>query len=52
MQYVVEPGDSLGALAEATGVTVQDIVNGNCLTDADTLFIGQTIYLPRSPVSG
>ena len=52
VQYTVEGGDSIGALAEATGVTIQDIVNGNCLADPDTLFSGQVIYLPRSPISG
>lgn len=50
--YTIEGGDSLGALADATGVTVQDIVNANCLSDPDTLYTGQTIYLPRSPISG
>jgi hypothetical protein len=52
VQYTVESGDSLGALAEATQSTVSDIANGNCMADADTLFVGQTIYLPRSPISG
>lgn len=50
-QYTIEGGDSIGALAEATGVTIQDIVNANCLSDPDTLFSGQVIYLPRSPIS-
>lgn len=52
VEYTVESGDSLGALAEATQTTVPDLVNGNCLPNADTLFVGQTIYLPRSPISG
>ncbi len=52
VQYTVEDGDTLSALADATSVTVQDIVNGNCLSNADTLFSGQVIYLPRSPISG
>jgi hypothetical protein len=52
IEYVVETGDSLGALAEATQTTVTDLVNGNCLPNADTLYVGQTIYLPRSPISG
>lgn len=52
IQYTVEAGDSIGALADATGTTIQDIVNANCLTDPDTLFTGQVIYLPRSPISG
>ena len=52
VQYTVVTGDSLGALAAATGVTVQDIVNANCLADPNTLFTGQVLYLPTSPVSG
>ncbi|MFN8560399.1 MAG: LysM domain-containing protein [Anaerolineae bacterium] len=52
IQYTVEAGDSIGALADATGTTIQDIVNANCLSDPDTLFTGQVIYLPRSPISG
>jgi len=52
VQYTVQSGDSLGDLASATGVSIQDIVNANCLTDPDTLYTGQVIYLPKSPVSG
>jgi hypothetical protein len=52
VQYTVQADDTLSALADATSTTVQDIVNGNCMTDADTLFSGQVIYLPRSPISG
>lgn len=50
--YQVQTGDSLGALATATGSTIQELVTANCLADADTLYTGQTIYLPRNPVSG
>jgi LysM repeat protein len=52
IQYTIEAGDSLGALAEATGSSLQDLINANCLSNPDTLFTGQLIYLPRSPVSG
>ncbi|MEP7291163.1 MAG: LysM domain-containing protein [Chloroflexota bacterium] len=52
LQYTIEAGDSLGALAEATGSTIQDLINGNCMSDPDTLFTGQLIYVPRSPISG
>lgn len=50
--YTVEPGDSLSALAQETGVAMQDLMNANCITNPDTLFAGQTIYLPSSPISG
>jgi LysM repeat protein len=52
VQYTVEDGDSLGALATETGVTVQEIVNANCLTDPNALYTGQVLFLPRSPISG
>lgn len=52
IQYTVEAGDSIGALAEATGTTIEDLANGNCLSDPNTLFAGQVMYLPRSPISG
>jgi LysM repeat protein len=50
--YQIQTGDSLGALADATSTTIQALVTANCLTDPDTLYTGQTIYLPRSPISG
>lgn len=50
--YVVETGDSLGALAEATGSTVAALEAANCMTNADTLFVGETIWLPNDPVVG
>ncbi len=52
VQYQVEAGDSLSGLADATGTTLQTLIQANCLADPDTLFTGQTLYLPRSPVSG
>jgi len=52
VQYTLQDGDTLGDLAQATGVSVQDIVNANCLPDANTVYTGEQIYLPKSPVSG
>jgi len=50
--YVVQAGDSLFALASATGTTADSIVVANCLDDPDSLIAGQTIYLPRQPDVG
>lgn len=50
--YVVEPGDSLGALAEATGSTIAVLQQQNCMGDSDALFVGETIWLPTNPVVG
>jgi len=48
--YTVEPGDSLGLLAEQTSSTIEELVAGNCLSNPDEIFVGQVIYLPRQPV--
>lgn len=48
--YIVEPGDSLGLLAEQTDSTIREIADGNCIDDADTIVIGTVLYLPRVPV--
>ena len=48
--YTVEPGDSMGLLAEQTASTIQELAAGNCLDNPDQLFVGQVIYLPRQPV--
>lgn len=48
--YVVEQGDTLGLLAEQTDSTIQDIVNGNCMSNADAILVDTTIYLPKQPV--
>jgi hypothetical protein len=48
--YVVEAGDTLGLLSAQTDTPVADLAAGNCISDADTLYLGQTIYLPRQPV--
>jgi hypothetical protein len=48
--YTVEPGDSLGLLAEQTSSTIDELVVGNCLDNPDALFVGQVIYLPSQPV--
>lgn len=47
--YVVTSGDTLGVIADAIGSTVATIQNGNCLTNSDTIFIGQLLYLPSLP---
>ena len=52
VQYTIQADDTLGDLAQATGVAVQDIVNANCLSDPNTVYTGEVIYLPKSPVSG
>ena len=50
--YVIERGDSLGLLAQQTDSTIQDLVAGNCMDNADSLIEGTTIYVPKQPVIG
>ncbi|MCA9908573.1 MAG: LysM peptidoglycan-binding domain-containing protein [Anaerolineae bacterium] len=46
--YVVQSGDTLFTIAQQFGITVQDIVNANTLTNPDRLDIGQTLIIPQS----
>ena len=50
--YVVEQGDTLGLLAQQTDSTIQDLVAGNCMDNADSLIQDTTIYVPKQPVIG
>jgi LysM repeat protein len=47
--YTVQPGDTLGSLAAALGVTVAALVEANRLPDPDFLVAGATITLPGRP---
>lgn len=46
--YVIQAGDTLGAIAIAGGVTLKDMQDNNCLEDRDTLFVGQEIRVPNA----
>lgn len=48
--YTVEPGDSMGLLADQTDSTIAELTQANCLDNADQIFVGQVLYLPRTPV--
>lgn len=51
--YTVQPGDTLSALAERFGSTVDELVAANGLTDPDALQPGQTLLIPtllRTPI--
>jgi hypothetical protein len=48
--YTVEPGDSMGLLAQQTDSTIAELTQANCLDNADQIFVGQVLYLPRTPV--
>lgn len=48
--YTVEPGDSMGLLAEQTDSTTAELTQANCLSNADEIYVGQVLYVPRAPV--
>ncbi len=50
-QHIVQPGESLSAIASAYGTTVDTLAQLNNLADPDLLSVGQVIRLPAPPVA-
>ena len=48
--YRVKRGDTLFSIALATGSTVRELMEANCLM-SDRIFAGQLLYVPRLPVT-
>ncbi len=46
LEHKVESGQTLGAIAKAYGVTVQEIMTANRMKDS-VLRVGQTLYVPK-----
>jgi LysM repeat protein len=46
--YTVQPGDTLFAIAQRFGVTVQAIVNANNLSNPNNLSLGQELIIPAA----
>ena len=47
VEYVVEPGDTLYAIADRYGTTVEAIMERNDITDAGLIFVGQRLLVPE-----
>lgn len=47
--YTVSRGDTLSGIARRTSSTVAELTAANCLSDANLLFAGQVLYVPRLP---
>lgn len=47
--YTVKPGDTLSAIALASGTSVDLLIAANCLPASALLVVGQRIYVPKKP---
>jgi LysM repeat protein len=50
-RYILRFGDTLSALAVATGTSVEDLMFANCITDPRGLLAGQFIFIPLTNIS-
>jgi LysM repeat protein len=50
LTYRVKEGDTLGALSVQFNISIGDIMSVNGMTDPDSLYVGQIIYIPTSPL--
>src|SRR5690606_37632533 len=46
-RYTVTPGDTLTAIAARSNTTVDTLVVGNCLNDANLISPGQVMFIPH-----
>ena len=46
LEYTVQAGDTMGAIAQAYGISVEDLMAANSLTDPNVLHVGQTLVIP------
>jgi LysM repeat protein len=48
VRYVVQQGDSLSAIADRFGVSVEEIANANAIEDVHRISVGQELVIPPS----
>jgi beta-lactamase class A len=48
--YLIQPGDTLSAIAATTGTSIDSLVNWNSIKDPNMIVAGQTISLNGTPV--
>ncbi len=49
--YVVQAGDTLLRISQRVGTTVTDLAYSNCITNANLVYTGQSLRVPRLPVT-
>ncbi|MBK9049357.1 MAG: LysM peptidoglycan-binding domain-containing protein [Chloroflexi bacterium] len=49
VRYTIQPGDTVGVLAQRTGTTITAIQQVNCLADVNDIEAGNPLYLPYLP---
>lgn len=45
-QYIVQPGDALGKIAQSYGVSLQALIDANNINDPNLLEVGQMLVIP------
>jgi spore germination protein len=51
-QYTVQPGDTLWRIAQRFGVTIEEIVRLNNISDPNRIIPGQVLLIPAAPTPG
>jgi LysM repeat protein len=49
-EYRVQANDTLGAIASQFGLSVEELMEVNALTDPNSLSVGMVLYIPTTPV--
>lgn len=52
VEHVVQPGDTLSALASQYGVTVEELAEINYISDPNLIYVGATLRIPDSGREG
>lgn len=47
--YTIQRRDSLTTIANATGSTIDELAEGNCLQNRNRIIVGETLLVPRLP---
>lgn len=45
-EYVVQPGDTLGTIAQRYGVSLEEVISANALVNPNILEVGQSLTIP------